>query len=197
MTSSPATPTSDVPSNAIVRLWHWGWNIVVRYALKFGVIGLLGYFVDVGIFNALSLGLVGHGHFFQSPIGAKIISVAISTLVTWFGNRYWTFREHRRKNFVLELFEFSAVAVGGLLIGLLCLWVSHYLLGLTSLLADNISSNVIGLILGTAFRFVLYRFWVYGHHRKDGLAARQNRAIAAEAAIFEDEESATQDAAER
>ncbi len=113
----------------------------------------------------------------------------MATLTTWFGNRYWTFREHRRKNFLLELVEFAAVAVGGLLIGLLCLWTSHYLLGLTSLLADNISGNVVGLFLGTAFRFVLYRYWVYGHHRKDGLAARQNRVIAAESAIFEDEAS--------
>ncbi len=107
----------------------------MRYVLKFGVVGLLGYVVDVGIFNALSLGAAGHGHFFQSPIGAKIVSVTVATLVTWFGNRYWTFREHRRKNFVLELFEFAAVSVGGLLIGLLCLWISHYMLGLTSLLA--------------------------------------------------------------
>jgi putative flippase GtrA len=194
VTSSPATPTNDVRSNAIVRLWRWGWNVAMRYVLKFGVIGLLGYVVDVGIFNALSLGLIGHGHFFQSPVGAKIISVAVSTLVTWFGNRYWTFREHRRKNFVLELGEFSIVAVGGLLIGLLCLWVSHYLLGLTSLLADNISGNVIGLVLGTAFRFVLYRYWVYGHHRKDGLTARQNKIEAAALSIFEDDSSASEDA---
>lgn len=172
------------------------WERLVRYALKFGIIGLLGYFVDVGIFNALRLGAVGHGHFFQGPIGAKIISVAVATLVTWFGNRYWTFREHRRKNFMLELFEFTVVSVGGLLIGLGCLWISHYLLGLQTLLADNISTNVIGLILGTAFRFLLYRYWVYGHHRKDGLSARRHEAEAASFAIFEDETAAS-DAAMR
>ncbi len=181
----------------MVRVWRWGWNLVTKYVLKFGAIGLLGYFVDVGVFNALRLGVLGHGHFFQGPIGAKIVSVAIATLVTWFGNRYWTFREHRRKNFVLELVEFTVVSVGGLAIGLLCLWVSHYLLGLDTLLADNISSNVIGLFLGTAFRFVLYRYWVYGHHRKDGLTALQNRVVAAESAIFEDEESVNRETAER
>ena len=41
----------------------------------------------------------------------------------------------------------------------------HYLLGFTSLLADNISSNVIGLALGTAFRFSLYRLWVFSPRR--------------------------------
>lgn len=170
------------------------WEKLLRYALKFGVIGLFGFVVDVGIFNLLRLGLFGHGHFFQGPIGAKIISVAIATVVTWFGNRYWTFREHRRKNYLLELVEFSVVSVGGLLIGLLCLWVSHYLLGYTSLLADNISSNIVGLFLGTAFRFLLYRFWVYGHHRSDGLSVIQNKAMAAEAAIYEDDATASREA---
>lgn len=176
----------------VVQLIRLLWERLVRYALKFGVVGLVGYFVDVFVFNALRLGVSGTGHFFQGPIGAKIISVSLSTLLTWFGNRYWTFREHRRKNFLLELTEFSVVSVGGLGIGLLCLWISHYVLGLTSLLADNISTNIIGLFLGTAFRFLLYRFWVYGHHRKDGLAAREHKAEAAALALFEDEESATE-----
>nr|WP_196826671.1 GtrA family protein [Frigoribacterium sp. CG_9.8] len=145
---------------------------LLRYVLKFGIVGLAGYVVDVGLFNLLRVGVFGDDHFFQGPIGAKIISAGVATIATWFGNRYWTFREHRRKNYLLELAEFSTVSVGGILIGLACLWVSHYLLGFTSLLADNISSNVVGLVLGTSFRFLLYRFWVYGHHRADGLTTR-------------------------
>ncbi len=168
---------------------------LLRYALKFGVIGLLGYVIDVGIFNLLRLGAAGDGHFFQGPLGAKIASAAIATIASWFGNRYWTFREHRRKNFLLELGEFSVVSAGGILIGLACLWVSHYLLGLTSLLADNISSNIVGLLLGTTFRFLLYRFWVYGHHRASGLESRDHKAQAAALAIFEDEASANEAAA--
>jgi putative flippase GtrA len=172
------------------------WDKLVRYALKFGAVGLIGYVVDVSIFNVLRLGVLGEGHFFQGPIGAKIVSVTIATLVTWFGNRYWTFREHRRKNYLLELVEFGTVSLGGLLIGLLCLWVSHYVLGFDNLIADNISTNVVGLFLGTTFRFLLYRFWVYGHHRKDGLSTRQHKAEAAALAIFEDEAAANRDVEE-
>lgn len=162
----------------LVDLGRVLYSKLIGYVLKFGVVGLVGYVIDVSIFNALRLGLFGEGHFFQGPIGAKIISVAVATLASWFGNRYWTFREHRRKNYLLELAEFTVVSVGGLAIGLLCLWVSHYLLGFTSLLADNISSNVVGLVLGTTFRFVLYRFWVYGHRRSDNLSALRNKADA-------------------
>jgi putative flippase GtrA len=103
--------------------------------------------------------------------------VTIAVLVTWFGNRFWTFREHRRQNFMLELLEFGAIAVVGMGISLLCLFVSHTLLGFTSLLADNISTNVIGVAIATAFRFLMYRFWVYGPHRSDGLTARRNREL--------------------
>lgn len=148
-------------------------DLLLRYAIKFGIVGLIGYIIDVGIFNALRLGLLGDDHFLQGPIGAKIASVTIATLVTWFGNRYWTFRENRRKNFMLELLEFSTIAVVGMGISLLCLYISHYLLGFTSLLADNISTNIVGLAIATTFRFLMYRYWVYGDHRPDGLAARK------------------------
>ena len=66
-------------------------------------------------------------------------------------------------------FVFNGVAM---LISLACLWFSHYLLGLDSPLADNISANVVGLILGTLFRFVAYRTWVFparaGRRRRPG-----------------------------
>jgi putative flippase GtrA len=150
-------------------------------ALKFGVVGLICYAIDVGIFNLLRLGVFGNEHFFQLPLGAKIVSVSVSTLASWFGNRYWTFRDHRRENIFLELLEFCAIAVVGMGISLLCLYVSHYLLGYRTLLADNISTNVIGLAIATAFRYLLYRFWVYGHHRADGLTAR--RAAMARATV--------------
>lgn len=163
---------------------------LIRYALKFGVVGIVGFLVDVGVFNALRLGVLGHDHFFQGPIGAKIVSATVSTLLAWFGNRYWTFREHRRENFMLELLEFGGIAVIGIGIGLGCLYVSHYLLGFDNLIADNISSNIIGIGLATMFRFLMYRFWVYGPHRKDGLTARMNRARAEEENRLEDEAAA-------
>lgn len=177
----------------LVALARLTWDRLVRYALKFGVVGLLGYVIDVGLFNLLRLGVFGEGHFVQGPIGAKLVSVSVAVLATWFGNRYWTFREHRRRNVALELVEFSVVAIGGLLIGLACLGVSHYLLGFDNLVADNISGNVVGLVLGTTFRFLMYRFWVYGHHRTDGLSARR-KAEAAALALFEDDVDAARDA---
>jgi putative flippase GtrA len=60
------------------------------------------------------------------------------------------------------------VSLAGAGIALGCLWVSHYALGLTSVLDDNIATNVVGLALGTGFRFALYRWWVYSARRRNG-----------------------------
>lgn len=163
------------------------WQKVLGYAVKFGVVGLIGFVIDISVFNLLRLGAAGEGNFLHSPIGAKIVSVSLAIVFNWVGNRYWTFREHRRKNFFLEFLEYVAVSLGGMLIGIACLYVSHYVLGYQTLLADNISSNVIGLGLGTVFRFTLYRYWVYGRHRADGRTALAE-AVDAQRALFEEPE---------
>ncbi|HEU4807342.1 MAG TPA: GtrA family protein, partial [Homoserinimonas sp.] len=92
---------------------------------------------------------------------AKVISTSLAIVTNWMGNRHWTFARERRGHLAREGAEFFLVSFGGMVIGLFCLWFSHYVLGYDSLLADNVSSNVIGLALGTAFRFWGYRVWVF------------------------------------
>ena len=60
-----------------------------------------------------------------------------------------------------EFLGFAVVNVLGMLPAVICLGISHYLLGFTSLLADNISANVIGLVLGTILRFFLYEHTIF------------------------------------
>jgi len=126
---------------------------------RFGSVGAVAYVVDLGLFNLLRFGpgdLLIH-----KPLTAKVISVAVATLVAWLGNRYWTFSDRKTSSRRRELAGFVVVNVGGLIIGVGCLAFSHYVLGLTSPLADNISANVVGLFLGTAFRYVFYRRLVF------------------------------------
>jgi putative flippase GtrA len=134
---------------------------------RFGLVGTLGLVVDLGVFNLLRATVLGPEDIHEGPVIAKVISTSLAIVTNWVGNRHWTFREHRGRQLLREGIEFGVVSVAGMLIGLLCLWVSHYLLGFTSVLADNISSNVIGLGLGTLFRFTMYKFWVFAPHRGD------------------------------
>ena len=156
--------------NALKRAVLYVRHQLLAYALKFGAVGLVCFAIDVAIFNLLRSGVFGTGHFFAGPVGAKIASSVISTIVAWLANRFWTFRERRRTDVGLEFLEFGAVGAIGIGIGVGCVAVSHYVLGFTSLLADNIAANVVGLILGTAFRFLMYRYWVFAPSRRGTIA---------------------------
>ncbi len=133
---------------------------------KFGLIGGIGFVVDVTIFNLLRFagdpGVLEH-----KPLTAKGISVAVATIVTYLGNRHWTWRDRARTGARREVSLFFLFNAMGMLIAVSCLAFSHYVLDLTSPLADNISANVVGLVLGMIFRFWSYRTFVFRHHPED------------------------------
>ncbi|MET1042748.1 MAG: GtrA family protein [Microbacteriaceae bacterium] len=133
--------------------------------VRFGGVGAVGLIVDAAVFNLLWLTVLHPDMVEDGPVLAKIISTTAAILCNWVGNRYWTFREHRRQAAAREGFEFAVVSMAGMLISVGCLWLSREVFGFTSLLADNIATNGVGLILGAAFRFALYRWWVFAPHR--------------------------------
>ena len=152
--------------------------------VQFGLVGAAGLLVDLTVFNALRLTLLAPENIHTGPLLAKIISTLLAIVTNWLGNRYWTFATDRRTNTVREGLEFFAVSLAGMGIGLGCLWMSHYVLGYTSVLADNISANVVGLALGAVFRFTLYRYWVFSPNRgasvslPDAVPAGQKAVVA-------------------
>ena len=141
-------------------------DVLVRELVKFGVVGAAAFVVDLGLFNLLRyglrpLGLGGGGPLEAKPLTAKVVSVVAATTVAWLGNRLWTFRHRRRASAPRELVLFFVFNAVGLAIALACLGLSHYVLDLRSPLADNISANGVGLVLGTLFRFWAYRRYVF------------------------------------
>lgn len=133
-----------------------------RELAKFGIVGLSSLVVDIGLFNFLRFsGPDGQGPMYDRPISSKILSVAVATTIAYLGNRYWTFRHRGRTNIGREYLMFFGLNGVAMLIAVGCLWFSHYLMGWDSALADNISANIVGLGLGTMFRFWSYRKFVF------------------------------------
>jgi putative flippase GtrA len=151
-----ARSTDGTRIGALVTAMRDRFGHLVHELAKFGVIGAFAYIVDVSTFNALRSGPLA-----DRPLTAKFISTVVATTVAYFGNRHWTFRHRERTGLRREYALFFAFNAVGLAIALGCLGFSHYLLGLTSPLADNISANVVGMALGTIFRFWTYRRWVF------------------------------------
>lgn len=141
--------------------------------LKFGAVGGVGFVVNLLVFNGLMLTVLRPSIVHHGPIYATIIATLVAIVTNWIGNRYWAFSAQRQNNTVREGVEFFLVSLAGMGIPLLCLWLSHYVMGYTSLLADNIANNVVGLALGTLFRFALYRWWVFSPSRAGSKAARE------------------------
>lgn len=129
-------------------------NIVQRLG-SFTIVGTVAFVVDLGGFNLLAYGS-GTG-----LMTAKILSVALATVVSWAGSRYFTFKELGGRTSFHEILLFALTNVVGLGSAAGCLYVSHYLLGFTSVVADNIAGNVIGVLLGNVFRYFSYRYVVF------------------------------------
>lgn len=141
---------------------------------KFGAVGGVAFVVDVGVYNLLRLALLD-----DRPIGAKVVSVAVATVVAWLGNRWLTFGDaERRRRPAVEAALFGVMNVLGLAIAAACLYVSHYVLGFTSALADNVAGNGVGLVLGTAFRYAAYSAVVFRRPTAAGPAAPQGSSRA-------------------
>ncbi|MBF4602359.1 GtrA family protein [Curtobacterium sp. VKM Ac-2884] len=137
---------------------------LIAQLARFGVVGAVGFVVDTTVFNVLRITVLNPDDVHSGPFLAKVISTVVAIFVNWMGNRYWTFREQRRAVATREGVEFVVVSLGGMVIALACLGVSHYAMGLTSVFADNVA-NIVGLVLGTVFRFWLYKVWVYHPER--------------------------------
>jgi putative flippase GtrA len=139
-------------------------DVLAREAAKFGTIGLLAFILDTALYNYFVFGGVGggaDGPLADIPLRAKILATAIATVFSWLGNRYWTFRHRRTATVANEFLLFVWFNILGLGIAVGCLGFSRYVLGLDSQLADNISANGVGLVLGTLFRFWAYRTYVF------------------------------------
>ena len=133
-------------------------RLLTREVLTFLAVGGAGYVVDVGAFNILrSLAPLNT----LDPTVARTVAVAVAMCVTYAGNRTLTWHDHTRGNRRREIGLFVLFNIIGFGFSVVTLAVSHDLLGLTSRLADNVSANLVGLALGTVFRYLTYKRFVF------------------------------------
>jgi putative flippase GtrA len=130
------------------------WQTLVHELAKFGIVGAINTVVDFGIFNALRAG------FDVGPLTSSTIALVVAATSSYLMNRFWTFRHRARSGLGREYVLFFVLNGVGLGIQLSCIAISHYGFGFDSLFADNVA-KVIGLLIGTVFRFLTYKRWVF------------------------------------
>jgi putative flippase GtrA len=126
--------------------------------VKFAVIGGLSVVVNAIVFNLLLFLPV----FDNGELKAKVVATAVAMVSSYFMNRHWTYGDRDKSAAHREFMLFVGFNLAGLLIELAIMGVTKYWFGLTSWLAIN-AAFVIGLGLGTVFRFFTYRRYVFLH----------------------------------
>ncbi len=138
-----------------------------REAATFSVVNVVATVVAIVLFN-----LAVHGVPSASPgplnhlpvpawLGANLVGMALS----FYGSRRWAFKHRRPSGPAGGALHYAGVNVASFLIPMTCLWFSRNVLGWDSVLADNLSSNVVGALLGMAFRFWAFRRFVFKRRR--------------------------------
>jgi putative flippase GtrA len=136
---------------------------VYAEAARFMAVGAVSTVVAILLYNWLAY----EPYHLWSPLHrhvtwSYIVAHTAGMLVSYELSRRWTFR-NRSANKAGEGFVSYAVIniVTLATIPLGCLWFSRHALELTSQLSDNLSGNVVGLLLSQVARFYLFRRFVF------------------------------------
>lgn len=123
---------------------------------KFAVVGGFCFALDVALAYLLRF------HVGLGPTTSKGLATIVATFVSYAGNRAWSFahRVDADNGHGQDLSRYLGINGVGLVITLIPVDVAHYLLGLDSGLAFNVS-GVIGTAFATVFRFWAYRRFVF------------------------------------
>jgi putative flippase GtrA len=130
------------------------WRILLKEIGAFGVVGAVGLVVDLGIYNLL---------LHDGSIKAKTISTILATIVTYFGNRYWSFSHRARTNIGRETSFFFAINLAWLGVTDAVIAIVSYPLGYRT---DRLALNLAGILMigiGTLVRFWAYKRFVFLH----------------------------------
>lgn len=133
----------------------------LRRGGAFLVVGGVAFVVDAAVFNLLMFGLTGRGPMYQWPVSAKVIAIIVATIVTYVGNRYWTFGARSLPRKASRYVVFVLLNIVAMLIQVGCLAFSRYVFGFEGIVADNVSGTLVGQALATIFRFFTYDKWVF------------------------------------
>jgi len=117
--------------------------------IKFGLVGISGYLVNLGVFALLSgnLGL----HHVLAAVGAFVVAVSSN----FFWNRHWTFAAgHGHAGF--QAARFFTVSVGALLINLLVLEALVEAGGM-----GDLGAQAIAVAVAMPFNFLGNKLWTF------------------------------------
>ena len=133
------------------------WKILFKEITAFGLVGVVGLVVDLSLFNLF---------FHDGQIIAKTISTTCATVVTYLGNRYFSFSHRARSSIGRETVLFFGINLIVLLLSLGIIGIFEYPLHYKHHRLVMNAVNVATIGIGTIFRFWAYKRFVFLHPDK-------------------------------
>lgn len=132
--------------------------------IKFGVVGGSGVAVNILVFNALLHGLA------WAPMTATVLASVVAMGTNYLGFRFFAYRDRasRTRQQIMLFFVFSGV---GVVMESVLFYLGYHGLGMNGPIGSNVA-KVLSIVLASAFRFLVYRTWVFQHGAKQGSGAR-------------------------
>jgi putative flippase GtrA len=138
----------------LVSTAYQRFRLLIHEGSKFLVIGGIGFVVTIGGADIL------HFDVGLDKYTSITVATVVATVVTFIGNRYWTFAHREGKGASHETVMFFVLNGVGLLIQYACIGLIQDVMGLQGKLWYTVA-NLIGTAIGTVFRFWSYRRWVW------------------------------------
>jgi putative flippase GtrA len=142
---------------------EWSWTMIRRIHLglrkpknwaqlfQFGVVGAVGYAINLAVFAVLTLVLGVH----HIPAAILAFCIAVSNNFLW--NRIWTFRESAEGGHTgFQATRFFAVSLGGLGVNLAVLALLVDALG-----AAEVPSQAVAVAVAMPVNFIGNKLWTF------------------------------------
>jgi putative flippase GtrA len=149
---------------SLIRDTYLRFQVLVHEVAKFGIVGALGFVVQLGMQNVL------HSGFGVGALTAVVIGYAIATVVTFLGNRHWAFKHRKGKGLGREFRLFVLLNVVGIVLQVGAVDLVYYGMGFKDSFSYN-AASIVGIGLGTLFRLFAYRKWVFLTPSQPAMAA--------------------------
>ena len=130
---------------------------------RFSAVNVVATAVAVFLFNMIVHGVKGwfdgplHGH----VILAYLMANSVGMFVSFYGSRHYAFRHRHAAGPGGGMPTYVAINLASFVIPVSCLWVTRNVFGWDTIYADNMSGNVVGALLGNAYRFWAFRRFVF------------------------------------
>ena len=131
--------------------------LFVFQGAKFLLVGAFCTIVDLKLFELLAF-------VFSIYFLAKAISFIISTVLKYWGNKYWTFQKPEKENWSREVVQFFSITLIGLVIDIGVFYCAIKLSGSQVFVLPTLwtkASVIIAALASAVWSFVGYKFFVF------------------------------------